>query len=212
MFKNREEAAFLLLKKLKKYKGFSPIIVGIPRGAMPMAKIIAQGLSGELNVILIHKIPAPNQEELAVGSVGLSGTIYPLPTKKHLSISEDYLAAEAARQVSNLLKRKRMLQPQDLKCEGKIVILVDDGIATGATAFGAIKEIQVQKPKKLVLAAAVVPPSTAKALRKEVDELIVLSEPPHFYSVSQFFENFEQVTDDQVLKILHGDDLKSVSL
>lgn len=212
MFKDREEAANLLLKKLKKYKGLNPLVVGIPRGAMPMAKIIAQGLSGELGAVLIHKIPAPGQEELAIGSVGLSGVIYPLPANKYLHVSEEYLQAEAARQVANLLKRKKRFHLPELKCEGRLVIIVDDGIATGATAIGAIKELRSQKPKKLILAAAVVPSSTAIALKKEVDEFIVLDEPKFFHAVSQFFENFEQVTDEQVIEILHGEDLRSVSL
>lgn len=202
VFKNREEAAQLLLKKLMKYKGQNPLVLGIPRGAMPMARIIAEGLQGELNAVLIHKIPAPNQEELAIGSVGLSGEVYRLPFIRHYGIPESYVQQAAHQQLEVLKKRKERFHLPDYNSQGRIVIIVDDGIATGATAIGAIHEIRAQKPKKLILAAGVIAASSAEEIRNLVDELLVLEEPEFFYAVSQFFVNFAQVTDDEVVEII----------
>lgn len=202
IFKNREEAAELLLKKLAKYKNQNPLVLGIPRGAMPMARIIAEGLHGELNAVLIHKIPAPNQPELAIGSVGLSGEIYRLPLIESYEIPESYVQLAAQEQLEVLKKRQKRFHLPALNCKGRVVIIVDDGIATGATAIGAIHEIRLQKPKKLILAAGVVAQSTAGEIRALADELITLGEPEYFYAVSQFFSDFAQVTDDEVVEIL----------
>ncbi|HEY8270005.1 MAG TPA: phosphoribosyltransferase family protein, partial [Pseudobdellovibrionaceae bacterium] len=178
------------------------LVLGIPRGAMPMARIIAEGLDGELNAILIHKIPAPNQPELAIGSVGLSGDIYRLPLIETYEIPEFYVQQAAHQQLEILKKRSERFHLPPLVCKDRIVIIVDDGVATGATVFGAIHEIRQQAPRKLILAAGVVAKSTAEEIRPLVDELISLNEPEYFYAVSQFFEDFSQVTDEEVVEIL----------
>lgn len=202
VFKNREDAAQKLLKPLMKYKNQNPVILGIPRGAMPMAKIIAEELNGELNAVLVHKIPAPYQEELAIGSIGLSGKIHRLPISESFGISDAYIEKEAQRQLEILKKRQERFHLPKLDCKNRLVIIVDDGIATGATAIGAIHEIRLQKPRKLVLAAGVVAKNTADNIRGLVDEFIALEEPEFFYAVSQFFVDFGQVTDDEVVDIL----------
>lgn len=202
LFKNREDAAGQLLKKLLKYKGQNPLVLGIPRGAMPMAKIIAEGLEGELNAVLIHKIPAPNQPELAIGSVGLSGEIFRLPLIKDYEIPEFYVQQAAHQQLEVLKQRQARFHLPELNCKDRIVILVDDGIATGATVIGAIHEIRSQNPKELIVAAGVVAEDTAHDIRRLADEFIVLAEPEYFYAVSQFFNDFAQVTDDEVVEIL----------
>lgn len=208
MFANRDEAGRLLSEKLRKYKGANPLVLGIPRGAMPMAAIIAQELDGELNAILVHKIPAPSQEELAIGSVGLSGEIFRLPSIKAYGISEEYVQTAAQAQRLKLKDRRARLQLPPYSCKNRTVILVDDGIATGATAFGAIHEIRAQKPSKLILAAGVVPASLSAQMRKAVDEFVVLEEPDFFYAVSQFFQDFTQVTDEDVVEIFKQEKFK----
>lgn len=212
VLQNRVEAARLLLKKLKKYEGKRPLILGIPRGAMPMAAVIAEGLQGELNAILIHKIPAPHQEELAIGSVGLSGEIYRLPLIKALGVSEAYLKEAAQIQVEVLKKRQEKFNLPPLDCRGRIVIIVDDGIATGATALGAIHEVRAQKPQKIILAAGVIASSSLAEIRPLVDELIVLDAPEFFYAVSQFFVDFKQVTDEEVIQLIDQYQKKTGSL
>lgn len=204
ILKNRDEAAQLLLQKLMKYKNQNPLVLGIPRGAMPMAKIIAEGLGGELNAVLVHKIPFPFEKEVAIGSVGLSGKVFRLPRLEFYDISDSYIESEAKKQLAVLKKRKEMFQLPELQCQGRIVIIVDDGIATGATAIGAIEEIRSQNPKKVILAAGVVARSTAATIRSMVDEFIVLEEPDGFFAVSQYFADFSEVKDEDVVEILKG--------
>ena len=166
-----------------------------------MAKVIAEGLQGELNAVLVHKIPAPGQEEFAIGSVGLSGEVFRLPYIQAYSISESYVQAEARVQLEKLKKRKEQFHLPLLNCQGRITILVDDGIATGATAIGAIKELRAQKPKKLILAAGVIPAANVGDIKPLVDEFVVLEQPEDFYAVSQFFADFTQVSDEEVCQL-----------
>lgn len=192
----------MLTKRLVKYKDSNPLVLGIPRGAMPMAKIIAEGLNGELGAVLIHKIPAPYQKELAIGSVGITGKVFRLPIVEFYEVSDAYMEHEAQRQLEVLKKRKEKFQLPDLNCKDRVVIIVDDGIATGATVLGAIHEVRSQKPKKIILATGVVARVTATEIRSLVDDFIALEEPEGFFAVSQFFSDFSEVTDEDVVKIL----------
>lgn len=205
MLESRDNAARLLLQKLVQYKDKNPLVLGIPRGAMPMAKIIAEGLNGELGAVLVHKIPAPYQKELAIGSVGISGKVFRLPMVDVYEISDSYIEREAKKQMEVLQSRKDQFNLPTLNCRDRIVIIVDDGIATGATAIGSIHEVREQKPKKLIFAAGVVAKSTAATIRSLVDEFIVEEEPEGFYSVSQFFSDFTEVTDDDVVELLKNE-------
>lgn len=202
IFKDREEAALLLLKKLQKYKGQNPVVLGVPRGAIPMARIIAEGLNGEMSAILVHKISAPINNEFAIGSIGFSGKIHRTSDVKLLNISESYIQTEAKKQLRMLKQRSKKYGLAPLE-KNKIVIIVDDGIATGATLLAAIFEVRIYNPKKLIVAAAVAAKSTANEIRKLVDELILLDEPETFFGVSQFFEYFPQVTDADAIMLLH---------
>lgn len=205
IFQNREEAARLLLKKLSSYRDKNSLVLGIPRGAMPMAKIIAEGLHGELSAILVHKIPAPAQEELAIGSVGLSGNIFRNSRViDYLSVRNSYIEAAAQEQLKILKKRQEKFQIGSVNYQDRIVIIVDDGIATGATVFGAVHEVKTHKPKKLIVAAAAISHDTAEALRPLIDELVVLEDSDSFYAVSQFFVDFTQVSDEEVVEILRS--------
>lgn len=167
-----------------------------------MAKIIAEGLNGELGAVLIHKIPAPYQKELAIGSVGITGKVFRLPIVEFYEVSDAYMEHEAQRQLEVLKKRKEKFQLPDLNCKDRVVIIVDDGIATGATVLGAIHEVRSQKPKKIILATGVVARVTATEIRSLVDDFIALEEPEGFFAVSQFFSDFSEVTDEDVVKIL----------
>lgn len=201
-FKDRSEAARLLLKALMPYKGENPLVLGIPRGAVPMASIIAKGLEGELGVVLVHKIPSPSNEEFAIGSIGLSGHIHRLPYVEAYGISETYLQKEAGRQLERLKVRQREYGLADPDYRDRLVIIVDDGIATGATTLSAIQEVQSHHPRKVVLAAGVAPLDSAEKLGAEVDETVILHEAVDFYTVGQYFEDFNQVTDEEVIELL----------
>lgn len=203
IFKDRKEAAELLSEKLLKFKANNPLILGIPRGAMPMAEVIAQKLNAEMNAVLVHKIPHPHNEELAVGSVGLSGEVQALPNMDIYGITKPYLEKAGKIQLEKLKKRQKSFGISKPNCKDRVVIVVDDGIATGATVFGAIHEIKKHRPKKIILAAAVCARETADRLIPLVDEFIVLDIPEPFYAVSNFFYDFNEVTDDDVIEIFH---------
>ena len=202
-FKDRIEAAELLLEKLLPYKGLNPLVLGIPRGAMPMASVIAKGLKGELGVVLVHKIPFPFNEEVAIGSVGLSGHIHPLPDISAYDISESYVLRTAEEQVNKLKVCQEQYGLKTPDYHHRIVIIVDDGIATGATTLGAIHEVLHHRPEKLILAASVASQESAQKLATLVDEWVVLDTPEDFYAVGQFFTDFSQVSDEEVIALLN---------
>jgi predicted phosphoribosyltransferase len=200
-FENRESAALQLVEKLNQYKGKNALIAGIPRGAIPMAKIIADGLEGELGAVLVHKIPAPENEEFAIGSVGISGHIHRQPYVEEEGVPESYIRSAAQKQLQMLKERKKKYGLPDSSFKDRVVIVVDDGVATGATAIAAIHEVRAQCPKKIVFAAGVTAPKAGDQIRRLVDEFVVLSEPTDLFSIGEFFEYFPTVTDDMVAKI-----------
>jgi putative phosphoribosyl transferase len=210
LFKNREHAARLLAQRLISYRGKNPLVLGIPRGAAPMAKIIAEALGGELDVVLVRKLGAPDQPELAIGAVDETGRVYLSDYVSEMGVSEDYLKDETEKQLANLRRRRAMYTPlrPPLDPSGRIVIVVDNGIATGATMIAALRATRAKKPRKLIGAVAVAPPATVARLGKEADSIVCLKTPADFYAVGQFFEDFSQVTDDDVVRILQGSELK----
>ncbi len=206
MFENRHMAAFLLIEKLNQYKDKNVIVAGIPRGGMIMAKILADELKGELSSVLVEKIPSPFSQELNLGCVGLSGHVHLLPYIERYSITGSYIAAKADEQLNKLKKRKESYGLVAPDFTNRIVIVVDDGIASGTTTSCAVHEVRSFSPQKLVLATAVSSPEAAEILRPQVDEFITLYLPENMYSIGQFYNFFPQVTDDQVVEILHGRD------
>jgi predicted phosphoribosyltransferase len=167
-----------------------------------MAKIIADALGGELDVVLVHKLRAPSQPELAIGAVDEAGNV--LLSGYGLDIDEAYLAVEKRAQLEILRKRRAQYTPSRGAIEPKdrIVIVVDDGIATGSTMTAALRSIRKSKPKKLVGAVAVASPRAARAMSREADAIVCLEVPAEFYAVGEFFEDFSQVSDEEVAAIL----------
>jgi len=210
LFKNREHAARLLAQRLIAYKGRNPLVLGIPRGAVPMAKIIAEALAGELDVALVHKLGAPGQPELAIGAVDETGHVYLSDSVSELDIDPDYIKIETENQLETLRRRRAMYTPLRRRVDpsGRIVIVVDNGIATGATMIAALRAVREKKPGKLIAAVAVAPPMTVSRLAKEADKIICLKIPADFYAVGRFFEDFSQVTDEDVIEILRGSGLR----
>ena len=194
-FRDRTQAAELLARKLDAYRDTRPLVLGIPRGSVPMARIVAEKLDGQLDIVLVHKIGAPGNPEYAIGSVSEFGDIYAGPEMERWQL--DPLAWD---EIGRLRKRRAAYRPWSVPVSptGRNVIIVDDGIATGHTALAAIRAIRSQNPARLVLATPVAAPLAASNLRAEVDELVILQEPADFHSVGQFYENFEQVTDAEV--------------
>lgn len=206
LFQDRPHAAELLAAKLDPYLGLRPLVLGIPRGGVVLARLIADRLRGDLDVILVRKIGAPGQPELAIGAVTESGYVRVSDRPYVQGIPRDYILEEA-RQAVELLRRRRALYTPHrapLDPSGRIAIIVDDGIATGATVEAALEALREAKAAKRVVAAAVAPAATLQALREKADEVVCLAVPEDFFSVSQFFEDFSEVTDLEVLAALRG--------
>jgi putative phosphoribosyl transferase len=203
LFENREHAARLLARRLSTYyKNKNPLVLAIPRGAIGMAEIIADALGGELDVVLVHKLGAPGQHELAIGAIDEAGNVF--LSGYGLDIDSAYLEAEKQAQLEVLRKRRAQYTPSrgPIDPHDRIVIVVDDGIATGSTMIAALRAIRRSKPKKLVGAAAVASPTAARAMSREADAIVCLDVPTEFYAVGQFFEDFSQVSDEEVAAIL----------
>jgi len=203
-FQNREQAARLLARKLAKYRGKNPLVLGIPRGAVPMAKIIADALGGELDVVLVRKLGAPGEPELAIGSVDETGQLYLSEHARALEISDEYIRAEKESQLETLRRRRSFYTPfrPPIDPSDRIVIVVDNGIATGATMIAALRAVRARRPAKLIAAAAVVSPQTLRRIAVEADKVVCLEVPALFYAVGQFFEEFPQVSDEDVIEML----------
>ena len=171
-----------------------------------MAKIIADGLKGDLDVVLVHKLGAPGQPEFAIGAVDEKGRMYLTDVAAELEISPQYLAREKEEQLGILRRRRARYTPlrSPINPSGRVVIVVDNGIATGATMIAALRSVREQRPAKLVGAVAVLPVSTLREIRKYADEVVYLDTPEDFMAVGQYFEDFSQVTDEQVIAVLES--------
>jgi|SRR5579863_6846341 len=201
-FKNRQQAANLLADRLARYKGRNPLVLGIPRGAVPMAKIIADALEGEMDVMLVHKLRAPDQAELAIGSVDEGGQVY--LRSNAFGIPEGYILAEKEFQMAVLRGRRALYTPvhPPISPAHRIVIVVDDGIATGASMIAALRVVRQRGPEKLIAATAVAPHETLQEVRGLADEVVCLEVPDYFYAVGEYFDEFAQVSDEEVTAIL----------
>jgi putative phosphoribosyl transferase len=208
-FKSRAHAAELLVQRLRtSYKNKNPLVLGVPRGAVPMAKIIADALGGELDVVLVHKLTHPEQAELAIGAIDEEGNAFINDWAADLDPA--YLETEKERQLAMLRGRRARYTPlrKAMDPQDRIVIVVDDGIATGSTMTAALRAIRARKPKKLVGAVAVASTHAARAMSRECDAMVCLNVPADFYAVGQFFDDFSQVSDDDVVVILKQEESK----
>ncbi len=206
MFKNREEAAGLLADKLFKYQNDQDaVIVAIPRGGVPLGKILSNRLNVPLELVLSKKIGHPFHKEFAIGAVTLLDVIL---SPVAAEVPSEYIEKEIENVRDILKKRFKMYygKIEPLNLTGKTVIVVDDGIATGNTLISCVDLIKKQRPEKIVVALPVAPKETLDYIKTlpNVDEIICLLSPSDFYAVGQFYEDFRQVSDDEVIDLIQN--------
>lgn len=204
-FTDRVDAGKKLASALAGVSGKNSIVLAIPRGGVIVGYEIAKALNLPLDVIIPHKIGAPDNPELAIGAMTEDGTIIlDRSVISYLGVPEAYIKEESEvqkREIERRLKMYRKNEPYpDL--HGRDVIVVDDGIATGSTMKAALASVRKRGAKTIIAAAPVCPPSTIKELAKEADQIICVHSPEYFSAIGQFYENFEQTTDEEVIEIL----------
>lgn len=207
LFKNRAEAGQKLANELIKFRDENPVILALPRGGVPVGYEVARKLRVPLDVLLVRKIGVPMSPELAAGAI-VDGEDPQLILNDEIvklyNIPASYIETRRIQQLAEIERRRKIYCPDHppVNIEGKTAIIVDDGIATGATIRAAIKGIQKRNPKKLVLAVPVCAPGIIETLRKEADEIICLSTPRPFLAIGEFYSDFTQLDDERVAAFL----------
>ena len=206
MFLDRIDAAHRLAKALARYRGQNPLVLAIPRGAVPMGKIIAAALDGELDVVLVRKLRAPFSPEFAVGALDENGWIYVAAHAREAGADDAYLARERETQLALLRERRARYTPAraPLDPAARIAIVIDDGLATGATMIAALHAVRAKQPRRLICAVPVAAPDSLAAVAPYADEVVCLQAPADFYAVGQFYRSFPQVEDETVIAALAG--------
>lgn len=206
VFEDRTDAARQLVAALARYRGKNPLVLAIPRGAVPMGRLIADALGGELDVVLVRKLGAPGNPEFAVGAVDEAGWEYIADYAAEIGASKTYLAEEADAQLATMRARRATYTPARAPIDpaGRIVIVVDDGLATGATMMAALHSVRARGPKRLVCAVPVAAPESLEKVRPHADEVVCLDTPAAFHAVGQFYRTFGQVEDREVVAALAG--------
>jgi predicted phosphoribosyltransferase len=205
VFRDRREAGATLGRALAEYRGQDVIVLALPRGGVPVGVEVARALSAPLDVFIVRKLGVPGREELAMGAIASGGsTVVDRETIRTLGIRRETLMQAATHEAAELARRERLYRagrpPPDVR--GRIVIVVDDGIATGSTMQVALTALRDQGPAKLVVAAGVGAPETCSRLRSLADDVVVPFRPTPFFAVGLWYEDFTPTTDDDVRSLL----------
>lgn len=205
-YKDRKQAGRVLARELSRYAGRDDLLVlALPRGGVPVALEIATALGAPLDVLLVRKLSAPGQPELAMVAVASADVLVVNPDiVEALNVSEADICRAAERERDVIRRREALYRDGWVAPDvpGRLVILVDDGIATGATTRAAIAAIRQRRPARLVLAVPVAPPLACRELAGEVDEVVCPCTPEPFYAIGQHYRDFPQVEDDEVVRLL----------
>ena len=197
MFQNRSEAGRLLAMHLQKFQNDDVLLLAIPRGGVPVAYEVAKQFNWPMDVMLIKKLGHPHNKEYAIGAVGLEDRI----VEPHHDVSNEYIESEtiAVRNRLQQMRSELMGEKPPENVKGKTAILIDDGIATGRTVKAAVQILRKQQPAKIIVAAPVASFESIEDLSKEADEVIVVYVPENFFGVGQFYYDFSQTTDEEVI-------------
>ena len=207
MFYDREDAARRLAAKLKGRPLHEPLVLAIPRGGVVTGDVLARELGADLDVVLSRKLRSPGQPELAIGAITEDGRVcLDREIEEYLEVPEEYLAEECRRQLAEIARRGKLfraVRPQS-RISDRSVIVTDDGIATGSTMIAALKTVKSRKPRELIVAVPVASRDRLEEVRRWCDDAVCLLIPEDFQAVGQFYENFSQVEDEQVVEILRN--------
>jgi putative phosphoribosyl transferase len=207
MFEDRTATGRLLATELARFASERPVVLALPRGGVPIGFEIARALDAPLDLVLVRKIGAPFQPELAVGAV-VNGSspeiVLNRDVLEHFQVEDSYIAEASRRQLEEIERRRQLYLAGRPKVEvaGRTAIVVDDGIATGATMEAALRATRRREPRRLVLATPVAPPETIDRLRPEVDEVVCLATPESFGAIGAFYRDFRQLCDEDVIRLL----------
>jgi putative phosphoribosyl transferase len=207
LFEDRSDAGRQLATRLLHYKDERPVVLGLPRGGVPVAYETARALDAPLDVIVVRKLGAPHQPELGIGAI-VDGDhpqrVLNEDVLRLLPVSRQYIEMEVARQLDEVHRRQTLLRGGRPRVDlaDRTVIVVDDGVATGGTVRAVLRGVRRANPRRIVLAVGVAPPETVEVLRTEVDDLVCIARPAAFGAVGQFYRDFRQVSDGEVIALL----------
>jgi predicted phosphoribosyltransferase len=207
-FRNRSEAGRFLARALESYKDRPDVLVlGLPRGGVPVAYEVARALNAPLDVFIVRKLGVPGHEELAMGAIATGGVRTLNETIiEHLHISPAVIEAVTAREEAELRRREGLYRGgrPSPDISNHTIIIVDDGLATGSTMRAAVAALRRRDPSRIIVAVPTAAVDSCEQLRKEADEVICALTPEPFYAVGQSYENFDQTTDDEVTELIRG--------
>jgi len=204
LFSDRRDAGVRLAVALDPLRGRDVVVLGIPRGGVEVAAVAADALSAPLDVVIPRKLGAPGNPELGLGAVAEGVEVLDERLIRLLGVEPNYLRAEIASQLEEIARRSAAYRQgrAPVAVAGRTAVVIDDGIATGGTAAAAVRWARAKGANEVVLAVPVSPPDAADRLRSEADEVIVLATPEPFYAVGQWYMNFPQVSDEEVVSLL----------
>ena len=206
ILRDRIEAGEKLAAALAQWHGQRPLVLAIPRGAVPIGAIIAERLGGDLDVVLIRKLGAPGNEEFAIGAVDETGWTYLAPHASSTGATRDYIDRQVERELETMRTRRAQYTPArpPLDPQGRIAVVVDDGLATGATMITALHALAAKTPQRLICAVPVGSHAAVEMVRPHADDVDCLDASYDFFAISQCYRSFPQVGDDEVVAILRA--------
>jgi predicted phosphoribosyltransferase len=205
MFRNREDAARQLAEELKGRELHDPLVLAIPRGGVVTGAVLARELGADLDIVLSRKLRAPGQPELAIGAISEDGRVYLNHyAQEFFDQMQEYLAEERRHKLAEIARRQKLFRAVRPRAPvaGRSVIVTDDGIATGSTMIAALQAVKTQGPREVIVAAPVASPDRLAEVRRWCDEAVCLLTPKDFWAIGQFYEDFTQVEDEEVVRLL----------
>ena len=200
-FRDRAQAAQLLAERLLRWRGSKPLVLAIPRGAVPMGRIVADRIEGALDVVMVRKIPSAIDPELAVGAVDEHGTVELAPYFHRTRTGMEWVEVQVREQVA-LMKRRRAAYGPSADVRDRIVLVIDDGLATGSTMSAALRVLKSRAPRRLVACVPIASVEAMELIAPLCDDMVVLAAPFNFVSVSRHYEVFPQVEEAEVIRLL----------